>query len=116
MFLCNVEHTFASKAGVLVEMQRIVWFVFKRHLLYEAVSFSLPSVISTMLIIRPRAASTLIQPKTLMEHNEPHSFPAAYQTLSRDSITTEYLKYLKSIIVDKKQKNRKEKKRKMWLM
>lgn len=86
-------------------MQRIVWFVFERHLLCEAVSFSLPSVISTILIICPRAASTLIQPKTLMEHNEPHSFPAAYQTLSRDSVTTEYLK---STIVDKKNKNRKE--------
>lgn len=31
-------------------------------------------MISATLIIRPRAASTLIQPKTLMGDNEPHSF------------------------------------------
>lgn len=60
-----VAHTFASNAGFL-EVHRIVWFVIERHLLDETVSFSLPSVISTMLIIRPRAASTLIHPKTLM--------------------------------------------------
>lgn len=65
-------------------------------MLNEAVSVSLPSVISSVLITRPRAASTLIQPQkekpkknNLMEHYEPHSFPAAYQTLSRDSATTE---------------------------
>lgn len=59
----TARHTFARYAAVLAEMQRIVWFVFERHLLCEAVSFSLSSVISATLIIRPRAASTLIQPK-----------------------------------------------------
>lgn len=56
-----------------MEMQKIARFVFEGHLLDEAVSFSLPPVISTILIIHPRAASSLIQPETLMEHNEPHS-------------------------------------------
>lgn len=90
MFPRIVAHIFASNGGALVVgTQRIVVVcVFERHVLNEAVSVSLPSVISAMLITRPRAASTLIQPKTLMEHNEPHSFPAAYQTLSRDSVTT----------------------------
>lgn len=76
---------------------RFFFFCSERHVLNEAVSASLPSVISSVLITRPRAASTLIQPQkekqktksNLMEHNEPHSFPAAYQTLSRDSATTE---------------------------
>lgn len=90
MFPRVAAHIFASNGGALVVgTQRIaVVCVFERHVLNEAVSVSLPSVISAMLITRPRAASTLIQPKTLMEHNEPHSFPAAYQTLSRDSVTT----------------------------
>lgn len=56
-----------------MEMQKIACFVFEGHLLDEAVSFSLPPVILTILIIHPRAASSLIQPETLMEHNEPHS-------------------------------------------
>lgn len=88
-FCGTAQHTCACYAAVLAEMQRIVWFVLERHLLCEAVSFSLSSVISATLIIRPRAASTLIQPKILMEDNEPHSFPAAYQTLSRDLVTVE---------------------------
>lgn len=87
IFLCNIEHTFASNGGFLVGMQILVGFVLKRHLLYETVSFSLPSVISTMLIICPRAASILTQPKTLMEHNEPHSFPLPNRQ-NRHSVTT----------------------------
>lgn len=90
MFPRIPPHIFASNGGApAVGTQRIVVVcVFERHVLNEAVSVSLPSVISAMLITRPRAASALIQPKTLMEHNEPHSLPAAYQTLSRDSATT----------------------------
>lgn len=84
----TAQHTFVCSAAVLAEMQRMVWFVIKRHLLCEAVSFSLSSVISALLIIWPRAASAQIQPKTLMEHNEPHSFPAAYQIPSRESGAT----------------------------
>lgn len=53
----------------------MILFVLKWHLLFAAVGFSLPSVISAMLIMCPRAASTLIQLKTLMEHNQPRSFP-----------------------------------------
>lgn len=63
------------EAGVLVGMQLSEQFVLKWHLLCAAVRFSLPSVISAMLIMCPRASSTLIQLKTLMEHNEPRSFP-----------------------------------------
>lgn len=58
----------------------------ERHLLAEAVSFSLSSLISASLIIRPRAASALIQPKTLMEDNEAHSFPSGEQTSSGDTL------------------------------
>lgn len=69
------EHAFACKAGVVVGMQLSERFVLKWHLLCAAVRFSLPSVISATLIMCPRAASTLIQLKILMEHNEPRSFP-----------------------------------------
>lgn len=74
LHICKLEHTFASEAGVLVGMQLSEQFVLKWHLLCAAVRFSLP-VISAMLIMCPRASSTLIQLKTLMEHNEPRSFP-----------------------------------------
>lgn len=79
MFLALIiwkgEHAFASKARVRVGMQLSERFVLKWHQLCATVRFSLPSVISATLIMCPRAASTLIQLKILMERNEPHSFP-----------------------------------------
>lgn len=60
-FTYKLEHAFTSEARLLVGMQ-----------LLEKLE---PSVISAMLIMCPRASSTLIQLKTLMAHNEPRSFP-----------------------------------------
>lgn len=75
LHIWKLEHAFTSEAEVLEGMQLSEQFVLKWHLLCAAVRFSLPSVISAMLIMCPRASSTLIQLKTLMEHNEPRSFP-----------------------------------------
>lgn len=53
--VCNHRYVHVCLVQWNAKTRRIVWFVFKQHLLCEA-------AISAILIVWPRSASTLIQP------------------------------------------------------
>ena len=93
-----------------------VRFVCERHLLREAGSCSLSSVISATLIIRPRAASTLIEPKTLMEDNEPHSFPRCLADMEQGLGNRRVTAPDNLSIQKKKKTEKKDVKRRMWIL